>query len=300
MQRTGRQNEESLRGFLPLAIFTVLAPGAVGAFAVLRLMGGPALADAGVVIAAGLATGATLLHLGQPQQFFRATGNFLRSWLAREAVLFGGFTGLAGLYFLLRLTGLAPAAANVLAGVATAAGLLAVLATARVYAIPTRPAWGHWTGQVLFGVTLFTLGPVLAATLLLAAIRLTNTSAAVTTVAVPVLHIFIWLLCLLLGGLASLWRRQYLKSAGVLGALGIERWYGFVQGLRLLLGIVLPIGLLIYGLGAGRYPVWAMALAVCLGELAERLLFFRAVVPVTLEGEIDRVRQEYMKVPAAL
>lgn len=299
MARKYKGAGHNLSEFLPLAIFSVLAPGAVGAFTVLHLTKAPPLAGAGVLAAAGLATGVTLFHLGQPQAFYRATGNVFRSWLSREALLFGGFTGLAGLHWLLRLTGIAPAAAAGLAGAAIAAGLLAVLATARVYAIPTRPAWGHWTGQVLFWLTLLTFGPALAAVFRLLACRFTG-AAVFTTGLFPIGAVALWAAFLILGGLASLRRRQYLMSAGVPAALGIERWYGMVLGLRLLLGLLLPAGLLIYGLGAGRYPVWAMALAVGAGEVTERLLFFRAVVPVSVEGEIERVRQEYMKIPVEM
>ncbi|MGI5839483.1 MAG: dimethyl sulfoxide reductase anchor subunit family protein [bacterium] len=288
----------NLSEFLPLALFSVLGPGVVGAFAVLQMTEAPPSAGVGVLVAAGLAMGITLSHLGHPQRFYRVTGNIFRSWLSREAFLFGGFTGLAGLHWLLRQMGIAPAAASFCAGMATALGLLTVAATARVYAIPTRPAWSHWTGQILFGFTLLTLGPVLADTFLLAALRLTATTVTTAAISFPVALLRAAFPAL--GGLISLRRWQYLQAAGVLAALGIERWYGAVMGMRLLLGVLLPAALLIYGLGAGHYPVWAVALSVLAGEVTERLLFFRAVIPVSVEGEIDRVRQKYMKIPAEM
>jgi hypothetical protein len=145
---------------------------------------------------------------------------------------------------------------------------------------------------------LLTLGPVLADTFLLAALRLTATTVTTAAISFPVALLRAAFPAL--GGLISLRRWQYLQAAGVLAALGIERWYGAVMGMRLLLGVLLPAALLIYGLGAGHYPVWAVALSVLAGEVTERLLFFRAVIPVSVEGEIDRVRQKYMKIPAEM
>jgi DMSO reductase anchor subunit len=102
------------------------------------------------------------MHLGQPRGFARAISNVRRSWLSRESLLFGAFTGLVALRGLLKVAGWLPAAAGIIGWAALAAGIMALAATTAVYRLPARPAWGHWTGQAAFGLTALTAGPALA------------------------------------------------------------------------------------------------------------------------------------------
>src|SRR5204862_3024824 len=94
----------------PLAVMLVLTHLAVGAFVtnllwrlVLdhRVVTSMQPFDAVVAAAAGvLALAASVLHLGRPRYCYRAVIGLRHSWLSREVVAFGAFTGLAVPYAL--------------------------------------------------------------------------------------------------------------------------------------------------------------------------------------------------------
>jgi ferredoxin len=95
----------------PLVIMTVLTQLSVGAFAtlwLLQLLGRTArLSIAALVsfLVAGLALNASTLHLGRPIHAYRALKMWKRSWLSREVLLFGCFSGVASLYAALLCSG---------------------------------------------------------------------------------------------------------------------------------------------------------------------------------------------------
>jgi Fe-S-cluster-containing dehydrogenase component len=115
----------------PLAVMLVLTQLSVGAFTTdvaLRL--GGAL-DSLVAVAAGLiALGASVLHLGRPRYAYRAVIGIRHSWLSREVVAFGAFTGLATLSAL--------AGSPVLGWAAAACGLFGVLCSVLIYTTTHR------------------------------------------------------------------------------------------------------------------------------------------------------------------
>ena len=88
----------------PLAAMTVLTQQSVGAFVtiwLLQLFGKTTrLGIAALVslVVAGLALSASTLHLGRPIYAYRALKTWKRSWLSREVLLFGCFSGVAFLY----------------------------------------------------------------------------------------------------------------------------------------------------------------------------------------------------------
>jgi DMSO reductase anchor subunit len=90
---------------------TVLTQLSVGAFAtlwLLQLLGRTArLSIAALVsfLVAGLALNASTLHLGRPIHAYRALKMWKRSWLSREVLLFGCFSGVASLYAALLCSG---------------------------------------------------------------------------------------------------------------------------------------------------------------------------------------------------
>jgi len=85
----------------PLAVMLVLTQLAVGTFVVNLSWRGFFNSsmqpfDAGLAAAAGVvALGASVLHLGRPRYCYRAVIGLRHSWLSREVVAFGAFTGLA-------------------------------------------------------------------------------------------------------------------------------------------------------------------------------------------------------------
>jgi formate dehydrogenase iron-sulfur subunit len=89
----------------------------------------------------------SVLHLGRPAYAWRALKMWRRSWLSREVLLFGLF--FATLTALTAASWLAVAHTDAFASfilaslrfLAPCVGLAGVLASARIYLVPTRPAW---------------------------------------------------------------------------------------------------------------------------------------------------------------
>src|SRR5713226_3864858 len=88
----------------PLVVMTVLTQLSVGAFItiwLLQLFGKATRLGAAALVSllvAGLALGASTLHLGRPIYAYRALKMWRRSWLSREVLMFGCFSGVAFLY----------------------------------------------------------------------------------------------------------------------------------------------------------------------------------------------------------
>ena len=89
----------------------------------------------------------SVLHLGRPAYAWRALKMWRRSWLSREVLLFGLFfaaltslTIVAWLETVHRLP-LALVVMNVLKLAAPLIGIAGLLASARIYLVPARPAW---------------------------------------------------------------------------------------------------------------------------------------------------------------
>lgn len=128
----------------PLIVMTVLTQLSVGVFtAIWSIQLGGAGQHRGAMLlalsAAFLALSASTFHLGRPIHAARALRMWRRSWLSREVLLFTIFAGTATAYSVCSLLG------NSLAVVAGAATLLfgvaGVVASARLYLVPGRPAW---------------------------------------------------------------------------------------------------------------------------------------------------------------
>jgi anaerobic dimethyl sulfoxide reductase subunit C len=156
-----------------LIIFTILAQMSVGAFIVLGIVHFYASRKAGVAEAermsdrALLAIGpvlvlglfASLLHLGNPLQAYRAITNLGSSWLSWE-ILFGVlFAGSGFLFALLQWRKIGtPGMRNIVAWVAAVFGIGLVYSMARVYMLATQPAWNTIATPISFFATTFLLG----------------------------------------------------------------------------------------------------------------------------------------------
>lgn len=108
----------------------------------------------------------SVLHLGRPAYAWRALKMWRRSWLSREVLLFGLF-----FLSLSLVTGLAwlkaahviplPQAIFLLLQMATALfGLAGILASARIYLVPARPAWNMRHTPVDFILSSVVLGTI--------------------------------------------------------------------------------------------------------------------------------------------
>ena len=156
-----------------LVAFTILAQMSVGAFVVLGLVhtwvmqrystdkadqiSDRALLAIGPTLVLGLM--ASLFHLGNPLFAYRAVFNVGSSWLSREIALGSTFALLGALFAFLQWRKLGSfELRNAVALLAATVGLVLVYAMARVYMLPTQPAWNTWATPVSFFVTTFLLG----------------------------------------------------------------------------------------------------------------------------------------------
>jgi len=150
----------------PLIVFTLLTQAAVGAgLATAVVQAAPVDAEGARTIAAVGWTLAALLvasgllascaHLGVLVNAWRAAMNWRSSWLSREILATGTFTGLTALAALSTLRG-GPAA--LLQGLALGAGLLAIHCMAMAYRLPTVPAWNSNLTHLSFFLTALVLG----------------------------------------------------------------------------------------------------------------------------------------------
>lgn len=161
-----------------LVVFTLFTQLAVGAFCVLLVndylkrraeealyrrftrVGTALLAP---ITAVGIL--ASLTHLGRPEYAYRALSRLSTSWLSREVWMFSLFFALVAVYSYLWYRQIRDAELRRGVGVVTAlAGLIGVYITARLYMLPARPVWNHYSTIATFFSTAFLLGPLAVAT----------------------------------------------------------------------------------------------------------------------------------------
>lgn len=251
-----------------LIVMTVLTQLSVGAFVALwtvQLASGVSGLGAAAVwsmLAAALALGAAIFHLGRPLHAYRALRMWRRSWLSREVLLFSAFSGAAALYAALLWF---EAPGSTLAGGITAAlGLAGVTASACIYRVPSRPSWNTPYTLVQFHLTAGILGPLFAGVVAPGgAARWLALAAAAAGGAQCVLVAFRFFRCIAADSpelrgtarlLSTVLARRFV-ARGVLVAAG---------------AIVLPLS------GHALLPALLLAAA---GELLGRYLFFVSVVP---------------------
>ena len=141
-----------------LITFTILAQMSVGAFLMLGVAHFFAARSAGVAEAdrlsdrALLAIGpvlvlgllASLFHLGNPLNAYRAVGNLQTSWLSREILSSVSFTLVGALFALMQWRKIGTyGVRTAVAGLAALLGLFLVYCMSRVYQLPTQPAWDN-------------------------------------------------------------------------------------------------------------------------------------------------------------
>ncbi len=156
-----------------LITFTILAQMSVGSFVVLGIVHFFAQRKAGEkqadelsdrallaifpVLALGLL--ASLLHLGNPINAYKAVTNVGSSWLSRE-ILCGVLFAVVGFGFaLMQWRKIASFhIRNLVALLAALIGLVLVYSMSMVYMMPTRPSWDAITTPISFYITTLLLG----------------------------------------------------------------------------------------------------------------------------------------------
>jgi anaerobic dimethyl sulfoxide reductase subunit C (anchor subunit) len=160
-----------------LIAFTILGQMSVGAFLVLGVVRFFATRKAGeeeadrlsdralVAIVPVLVLGliASVFHLGNPTNAYRAVANFGSSWLSRE-ILFGViFAVLLGIYAIMQWRKIATSAVRAIVGwLAGIAGVILVYSMAQIYMLETQPAWNTIMTPLSFFTTTFLLGSLAA------------------------------------------------------------------------------------------------------------------------------------------
>ena len=243
------QSNRPARGHPPLAVMLVLTQLAVGAFVTdLALRPGRSLDAIVAVAAAVLALGASVLHLGRPRYCYRAVIGLRHSWLSREVVAFGGFTGLAASYALVSLTGAPSGSARVALGVAAAAmGIAGVMCSVLVYTTTHRSSWRPFSVSAKFGLTAAMCG--------LAAVIWAD----------PAPSLLVVLSALMVAKLVVEGRRQTALRFGIGLSCGVA--------LPIALAVADPTGWL------GVCLATLTLAGIVVGELLERLRFFTSARP---------------------
>ncbi|MBI5649536.1 MAG: dimethyl sulfoxide reductase anchor subunit [Chloroflexi bacterium] len=156
-----------------LITFTILAQMSVGSFIVLGIvhyfvgkkagekqadeLSDRALLAIGPVLALGMV--ASLLHLGNPLNAYKAVTNLGTSWLSRE-IFFGVLFAVTGAVFaVMQWKKIATfQIRNLVAILAAIIGIALVYSMAQVYMMPTRPSWNLVTTPISFYATTLLLG----------------------------------------------------------------------------------------------------------------------------------------------
>ncbi len=262
----------------PLVGFTALSPIAIGGLAgLLAVRGSPrigvdwsAMALLGIAL---FALGASLLHLGRPFRAYRAMARLSTSWLSREVVLFGVFVLLLAAYALPVHTGGWEERRELMGILAAAVGALGMWATGEVYRLPSRPAWNSW--RTIASLVLGALGAGLLLGLFAGRFGVSggggNGLVAVTSISAVSLLLGAAITCLRARRPAGEGTEEFAAWQDVIGPC---RW---MLSLRIA-GSLCALGLL---LAPGSFSIIAWVPAA-IGEVADRALFFRAVVPVSM------------------
>jgi formate dehydrogenase iron-sulfur subunit len=251
----------------PLVLMTVLTQLSVGSFAMiwmLQLLGRNSrlgVAAIGSLIIGGIALVSSTAHLGRPIHAYRALKMWRRSWLSREVLLFGCFSGLVACYAASLWLGLP--LSRQLGGATMVLGAAGVTASAFIYLVPARPSWNTKFTISDFFLTAGVLGPLLAVAIGAGRVFIIMAVVAASAQLLNQTLRFLWLTA------ADSFELQ--ASARLLSTALAKRF--LLRGALLLAGgIALPLS----GIGLARFMAFPIALA---GEIVGRYLFYVSVVP---------------------
>jgi Fe-S-cluster-containing dehydrogenase component/DMSO reductase anchor subunit len=284
----------------PLVVMLTLTQLAVGAFvlAPLGTASSPSPSArlpqaAFACVAALVALGASVFHLGRPLLAFRAVLGLGTSWLSREAVAFGVFAKLATAYALLLAAPLLPGfpgkeglvrCAPAVEGAAAAFGVLGVVSSIMVYVATRREQWSaEHTAPRFFGTSL-----VLGAACVYAVARLGPLESAFSS---PTLLALVSLGAFAKAALELAWLRRARSLEHSASKRMATVMLGELRRVTALRFVLLSIGgalvpfLVAHSSGTlARWLSVAMVVTLLGAELAERYLFFRAAPASRMPG----------------
>lgn len=290
----------------PLVIFTLCTQAVMGAFlalflapfagwdslaaleqsaAYIPLLGLMILIQAAVLVI-------STLHLGKPLRFYRGFNNLKYSPLSREALgvaLF--FAGLCGFTFLKFVNywlqwNVVEILAQVAGGFALVSAMIGLWFMHKIYRIRARPFWNHWQVITSFFGTMFSLGSVLLAAVLLPVMLLSDAESF------PRLLALMALVGLAAEGIGLIAHARYLNTEQGEGAASHYvqcTTFGKTYRLRNALIAVCALAALLLTLvpmklGAGSILFLLLAIPTVLSLLAGRALFYVLVIPTTMPG----------------
>jgi len=293
-------SEAPKHAHLPLVVMLVLTQLSVGTFVAVAALAHLAPDLPAVTLRIGavsamlsglVAIGASVGHLGRPLQAWRAVIGVRHSWLSREIVAFGVFAAAAVLAAGARMLDPRSAVADVLGAVVSGVGLAAVGCSVMIYAATGRRFWQVGRTARSFAGTTVRCGLATATVIVL-------TTADPDAMAVSVRWLALALAATTAATIAG--ERWLVRPAGT-GDPVLDRSARLLRGplaavarTRLALlaagGVAAPL-LLVALLAEPHPPAAALrtvaVLAVLLvvrGELAGRLLFFRAMASPRMPG----------------
>jgi formate dehydrogenase iron-sulfur subunit len=290
-------------GHPPLAVMLVLTQLAVGAFLTDLLLrtftdrgtGVLPTFDAVVVAAAGaLALAASVFHLGRPWHCYRAVIGLGHSWLSREVVAFGGFTGLAVPYAMVlwfaRST--SQTLPQVLGGVVAALGIAGIACSVLIYTTTHRSSWRPLAVAAKFGLSaaICGLATVIWASVLSATIQGSAVGDGALGLERSLLLLLAAVVAAKLGGEATVFRHlvRGRDAEGARRAHLLTHELRTTTARRFALGIVAGVGLPVVLVVTGwaeldSWPAVAVStialVGIVAGELLERFEFFTAASP---------------------
>jgi len=281
---------------LPLVFMTVLTQISLGGFLALFL--GDVMSLFGfektnwimallVMLPSAIGLPLSALHLGRPFLALTAMKNIKTSWLSREALALGVFTGLMSLVVALYFFESSVVFRLVVELLTLAVGVYGIYAQSMIYRIKARPSWNRVTTNFkFFGVAY--IGAFLVA--------LVSTILTFHSVIIPLVSLG------MLGALAQLFfTYEDIRSLDTIQ----ENEYQLQRSKRLLYehfanvklwrvsllvigGIVLPLFVLVLVNNSSSF-VMSIVLALSLilvfvSELFDRFLFYTTVVPLGMAG----------------
>ena len=279
----GADNPTPADGHLPLVFMLVLSQLSVGflTFSLWLPVSRGGATTGALIGAQALAIGS--LHLGQPLKAWRAFLGWRTSWFSREVIVFGAYVPLAFLSAAVAWLPLGETWQPYFAWAAALIGLSAVACSAMLYADTHRKFWrATQSFGKFFGTTL-----VLGLAAVLAALPRGQSFWAGSLLCASALKLA------LEQGIVRHWQAGDAGACGELdrSAVLLAGDLGLVARVRLACGIVggmvLPVGFILgAGASAGTRSglAWSILAGCLAGELLERSLFFRAVVPDKMPG----------------
>jgi len=281
---------------LPLVFMTVLTQISLGGFIVLfmgDIMSLFGFEDVNWVMAflimlpAAIGLPLSALHLGRPFLALTAMKNIKTSWLSREALALGIFTGLMNVVVVLYFLEVSHAIRLLVELVTLMSGVYGIYAQSMIYRIKARPAWDRDITQMkFFGVTY--IGSFL--------IAFVAVLFGMLEVAIPLVALG------MLGALSQIFFTY--EDIRTLGLEGTNE-YQLKRTLRLynenfkniklfriasivLGGVILPLLAIVF-LSTSSFGVASIALSLSLllifaSEISDRFLFYATVVPLGMAG----------------